>query len=156
MNPLLLPGLKAKRNAVRLGSLLLKLALFLPLPAFCQGRAVSVAKIPFGFSVDGKALPAGEYVLYRDSANMISLRTRSGLLAQRMLVYGDSAGRVPETSKFVFRSGLDGYSLESFWTAGSREGMRLVHRRHKREEVAARSADNTVMIAATSPMSPPK
>lgn len=150
MKLFLLPGLQAKRNLVRLGSLVLKLALFLPLPVFCQSRAVSSTNVPFGFSANGKALPAGEYLLYRDADGIYSLRTRSGLMASRFVVYGESAAKLQTTSKLVFRGGANGYYLESFWIAGSRDGMRVVTSRRKRDEVAARGVTDTVMVASTS------
>lgn len=149
MTHFLLPSLMAKRNAVRLGSLLLKCALFLPLPVFCQSRAVSVARIPFGFSANGKTLPPGEYLLYRDSDFIYSLKAQSGVLACRLMVYRDSAAKAADASKFVFRNSADGYALESFWAEGSSEGMRLVNRGHKREEIGKADTSGTVMIAAS-------
>ncbi len=151
MKPFLLPRLKARRNAIRLGSLVLKLVLFMPLPAFCQSLAVSSVNIPFAFSANGKTLPAGDYLLYRDSENIYSLRTPSGVLARRMVVYPDSAANIQDTSKLVFHTDGQSYSLDSFWRSGSREGMRVLNSSRKKEENTAHgNVTDTVMVASTS------
>lgn len=158
MKLFLLPGLRAKRNAIRLGSLALKLILFLPLSAFSQGRTVSVTTVPFAFSANGTVLPAGDYVLYRDSENLYSLRTRNGVLARRLVLYSDSAASVQSTTKLVFRWNGEVYSLDSFWTSGSRDGMRVLNSKREKQEIAAagNAAANpagtpapTVMLAST-------
>ena len=153
MKYFLLPGLEAKRNAVRVGSVVLKLARFFPLPALCQGRAVSFATVPFSFSANGKALPAGEYMVYRDGENFYSLRTRSGVVAGRFTVGPYASAGIQDQSKLVFRSNGEGYYLDSIWSAGSSNGVRLLTGRRKRAEVAASAATSTVMVASTDPIS---
>ncbi|MFN2974830.1 hypothetical protein [Terriglobus aquaticus] len=132
----------------RLGSLVLKLAIFLPLPAFCQGRTVSVAKIPFRFAANGHILPAGEYFLHRDSENIYSLRTRSGATASRFMVYGDTSSTSQQRSKLVFRVSATGYYLDSAWTEGSRDGIRVVNPRPKKEVAAVPTGNDTAMVAS--------
>jgi hypothetical protein len=148
MNYSLLPGLMARRNMARLGSLALKLAIFLPLPALCQGRTVMLANVPFRFAANGHVLPAGQYSLYRDSEHIYSLRTRSGVVAGRLMVYADSAANVQQTSKLVFRASAAGYYLDSVWTAGSRDGLRVLNARPKKELAAAPTQDATTMVAS--------
>ena len=152
MKLFLLPGPGAKRNALRLGSLAFKLMLFLPLSAFSQGRTVSITTVPFAFSANGTVMPAGDYVVYRDSENLYSLRSRSGLLARRLTLYRDTAASVQSTSKLVFRWDGEQYSLDSFWTSGSRDGMRVLNSTRRKREVATRGDEAaTVMLASAAP-----
>jgi hypothetical protein len=121
----LLPRLSALRISLRLGSILLKVCLFLPLPLMCQQRAVSAADIPFNFSAGKHALPAGEYVIYRVSDFIYSLRSKDGAVTEPFVVYSASSAHRPADSKLVFRKYGGQYLLTSLWFAGSQQGFQI-------------------------------
>ncbi|WP_419806299.1 hypothetical protein [Terriglobus sp.] len=146
----LLPRLCSQRPAFRLGSLLLKVLLFLPLPALGQTRAVSTASIPFSFTINGQQMPAGDYVLYRVTQNIYSLRSRDWSFGASAMVYTDAAAKMPESSKLVFRNYGSTYLLDSFWTAGSSQGLRFTRSKAEMSAIALQTnaATTSVLLAS--------
>jgi hypothetical protein len=102
--------------------------------------------IPFNFSVGGKALPAGEYLVGR--ATQASIETlvlrrtdgREGLFVMTRMVPADNPGE----SRLVFRRYEDHYFLGEVWTAGASTGRGLPLSRRERQvaqEIAKHGAN---------------
>ena len=152
----LLPRLFTHRNMLGLGSLILKVCIFLPLPLLSQDRAVSSANIPFSFSAGSHAMPAGDYVLYRVSDHMYSLRSRDGSEAQSFTVYNASSTAAVDSSRLVFHQYGDQHFLASLWFQGARDGFQIRLSKPEKEVLAATRPNTTpnVLIALRSALSP--
>jgi hypothetical protein len=113
--------------------------------AATRSRSVTV-QIPFDFTVAGKSLPAGRYLVERStlsSAEGISLRSvdkQSGVFVLTSTVR--SEWRQKE-SRLVFNRYHDQYFLSEVWTSGEATGRELIKSAKERalaEEVAKAGA----------------
>jgi hypothetical protein len=113
------------RNVLRLGALLLKILLFLPLPLLSQDRVVSTVTIPFAFSTGSHTMPAGDYVVHRVTECTYSLNADRGTAVQYVSVYHDYAISTPERGSLVFRKYGGQYFLSNLWFGGSHDGLKV-------------------------------
>lgn len=88
-----------------------------------------VVNIPFSFTVAGKSLPAGEYLVERStqaSADGLSLRnvdTGAGAFVLTSTLQSNSR---QEASRLVFTRYNEHYFLSQFWTVGESSGRALI------------------------------
>ncbi len=116
-------------------------AAFVGLVAVGTAQAAQVqAQVPFGFSVNGKVLPAGSYTVNSDSVSLLIRSDRGGAitLSQKM----ESRGATP---KLVFHRYGDEYILTEVWMGGG-SGHKLPQTRRERELAAARNGANTASV----------
>jgi hypothetical protein len=151
----LLSRLCAKKNLVRLGCLLLKACIFLPLPLLSQTRAVSSVSIPFSFSTGNRTMPAGDYIVYRINEHIYSLGATNGTASQSMTVFEDSLPQAPASSKLVFRSYGGRYFIASLWFSGSRNGVQF-HTGSAEKEMLAHGQNPPGVLMAVAMGAPPR
>lgn len=127
-----------KRQALMI---LTTLSLFLMLTAtsvYAQSGTVLVANIPFEFTIENKAFPAGKYIVtYIDTKLM---RIQSQDRSQSMLVFTSPVEARNTQSKLVFHRYEDEYFLSTLWTTGNEVGRRVRMSRSEREVIRARRA----------------
>lgn len=106
----------------------LSLCLMLGVAASAQTTKTVTVTIPFDFYVGKTALPAGDYTVYRTSANSgngFLLRAADG---QAQVVFNAQevqSDGTPEATKLEFRRYEDKYFLARFWAAGNNIGREL-------------------------------
>jgi hypothetical protein len=92
--------------------------------AVAQNRPLVRAKIPFGFTVANKQLPAGNYTISRtaNSNQIVLIRSEKGGDAVYSLSNSRQASSVSGETKLVFRRYGDQYFLSQMWTKGDISG----------------------------------
>jgi hypothetical protein len=119
----------------------------LALPAYGQGPTIRV-NVPFGFSLDDKAYPAGDYAFSALKENVIALekdgRTKVGLFLANPL-----SGR-SDAAQVRFQCYEQQCFLSQVWIPGLDGGFQS-RRSHSETEVAARVAGKYVALLGTSP-----
>lgn len=115
-----------------------------------------VVQIPFDFSVAGKTLPAGTYVVERTtlaSAEGLSLRSVDKNLGAFVLTSTVESNWRQSESRLVFNRYKDQYFLSQFWTSGEAIGRALIksdrERTVEREIAKAGSKAERIAIIAT-------
>ena len=88
--------------------------------AVAQSRPIVRAKIPFGFTVANKQLPAGNYTIAKtaNSNQIVLIRSEKGHEAVYSLSNSRQASSTPSETKLVFRRYGDQYFLAQMWTKG--------------------------------------
>src|SRR5215469_811410 len=90
-----------------------------------------VVDVPFAFSVAGKKLPAGHYIVKQQQPGMIRIFSQQN---KGLFVATHGALRSKEEgSKLVFHRYGDSYFLSSVWVTGNKEGKELVPSPAERE-----------------------
>lgn len=134
---------------------IIALAFASALAASAQNQRSLVVNIPFDFSVKGKTLPAGEYIVRRgnpaDSSSLIVQR-RDGEASAVVLTMSIDAVESQKQSRLVFNRYGEQYFLSQVWTAGESQGTKLFRTRRERsleiELAKAGARPETVAIAA--------
>ena len=91
------------------------------------------ARVPFGFSVQGKTLPAGTYTININGAGLLSVRSFNGgavVLTRPLESAGEGGARL------IFHKYGESYVLREAWMNGS-SGRELPESRQEREARAA-------------------
>jgi hypothetical protein len=107
---------------------IIALAFVSALAASAQNQRSIVVNIPYEFTVTGKTLPAGEYILSRGST-----ADKSGLIVQRkdgdanaiVLTMSIQSRENQGESRLVFNRYGEHYFLSQVWTSGDSEGREL-------------------------------
>lgn len=120
--------------------------------ALAQGRPRLKADIPFDFSVGGKQMSAGEYVVQRAGSMNHVLQVQSTDLKSVSFVnvIGAVGPRYADKSKLVFRRYGNQYFLAQIWTAGEQEGVQLPRSSAERR-VIKKLADHNIARKDVSP-----
>jgi len=95
---------------------------------FAQSDRQTVVNIPFNFTVGGKALPAGKYLIRRnrrDSETVWVIQAKDGGETAMLLTRPVQSKDNQDVAKFVFRQYDDLYILTEFWTAGTNSGREI-------------------------------
>ncbi len=92
--------------------------------AIAQSRPLVRAKIPFGFTVANKQLPAGNYTISRTASSnqIVLIRADKGNDAVYSLSNNRHASKASGDTKLVFRRYGDQYFLAQMWTKGEIAG----------------------------------
>jgi hypothetical protein len=117
--------LRMPRNVLRLGALLLKILLFLPLPLLSQDRAISALTSPLAFSRGNHKLPAGDYVIHRVPEFTYSLNATRGTAVQYVSSYHNFAISIPHQANPVFSESGSRYFLSDPWFDGPRDSIEV-------------------------------
>lgn len=123
---------KQTLRAVAMLSLLLSLAVS---STQAQSAKSVVVTIPFDFTVGGKTLPAGDYIVKRStqySEDGIQILRKDSGGGAFVLTIPIQSGAAKETSKLVFNRYDDQYFLSQVWASGSSYGRELLKTRQER------------------------
>ena len=136
---------------------IIALAFASALAASAQNPRNLVVNIPFDFTVKGKTLPAGEYIISRAST-----ADKTGLMMQRkdgeanaiVLTKPIESSENQRVSRLVFSRYGEHYFLSQVWTAGDMEGRELYKTNRERSlevELAKNNAkpETVAIIAGT-------
>jgi hypothetical protein len=95
-------------------------------------------RVPFGFNVSGKALPAGHYNVANNNGVLMIKGERDGAI-----VMGIPAGRIEKSSgaSLVFLKTGSRYDLSEVWSLGG--DRRVVRPSRRQMEERARATDDT-------------
>ena len=118
-----------------------------------SGRTQLIANIPFGFSVGGKTLPAGEYTVRQvnpasDHA-VLQLRSKDGS-AGAMVQMNSVIGKAQENAKLIFNRYGNQYFFAQAWVDGETTGLQATksraERNIERELAGIKSTTETVAL----------
>lgn len=98
------------------------LALAVSVSAHAQDASVR-AHVPFGFSVNESAFPAGDYTLSELSQNSWVVRSNSGDQAITATARPDGTNPEPNVAKLIFTKYGEHYSLSKVWCEGLTTAM---------------------------------
>lgn len=93
-----------------------------------QNSHSMTVNIPFDFTVKGKSLPAGEYIISQSSAadsTGLKIQRRDGSGNAIVLSRSIQNGERQRESKLVFNRYGEQYFLSQVWTLGNTEGREL-------------------------------
>jgi hypothetical protein len=129
---------------------MLAAALIVSVP-FIQAQSLVQADVPFAFSLQGKAMPAGNYEIIALSDQAIEVRNLDTQRAQLLLKPMTVQSSKDENPKLVFHKYGDQYFLSQIWNGGSHYGIAFAEsNREKEVNMAANGAPNapeTVIVA---------
>lgn len=144
------------RRILSIFTALVLLATLVAASAAARTSRSQVVQIPFDFSVAGKTLPAGKYVVERStqsSAEGLSFRSvdkNAGAFVLTITVLSKERQR---DSRLVFHRYGDQYFFSQFWTSGEASGRELVktdkERTVERELAKAGTKPENVAIIVT-------
>ncbi|HKS26345.1 MAG TPA: hypothetical protein VJS44_00935 [Pyrinomonadaceae bacterium] len=133
---------------------IIALALVSAIASSAQNQRSITVNIPFDFTVKGKTLPAGEYILSRGSA-----ADRTGLVIARrdseasavVLTMPVESRESQSESRLVFNRYGERYFLSQVWIAGDSQGRELFksNRESSMEMELARSNARPEVVAVT-------
>jgi hypothetical protein len=123
--------------------------------ARAQNAGTLMVTVPFEFSVSGKTLPAGNYLVRKeDSRTSLRIQNRDGSSTAFVLVSPINGRDIQNESKLVFNRYGNQYFLAQVWVAGSSRGEEprksAAERSIRRELAALKQRAETVTIAARS------
>ncbi|MBD0373386.1 MAG: hypothetical protein ICV60_21300 [Pyrinomonadaceae bacterium] len=134
---------------------IIALAFVSALAASAQNQRNLVVNIPFDFTVKGKTLPAGEYIVSRGSTidkTGLVMQRKDGASSAIVLTMNIQSRENQQESHLVFNRYGDHYFLSQVWTSGDRDGRELFKTGQERSlemELAKNNAKpETVTIAA--------
>jgi len=123
--------------------------------ASAQNQRSLVVNIPFEFSVKGKTLPAGEYIVSRSAgADQTSLKIerRDGGIGAVVLTMLIDSREIQEQSRLLFSRYGEQYFLSQVWIAGDDQGRKLFKTKRERslevELAGNKAAPELVAITA--------
>lgn len=136
---------------------IIALAFASALAANAQNPRNLVVNIPFDFSIKGKTLPAGEYILSRSSTadqTGLVLRRKDGKANAVILTRMLQTPERQEESRLVFNRYGEHYFLSQVWTVGDSIGRELYKGSRERSvemELAgnSRRAETVTLVART-------
>jgi hypothetical protein len=125
-----------RNQAIKLIALLSLLFTLGVASTYAQSTNILVVTVPFEFSLRGKTLPAGVYIVRRipegTTAGLTILR-KDGLASAFVLTKPNQAGDRNKVSEMVFHRYGNQYFLAQVWTSGGSIGQELFESRQERE-----------------------
>ena len=114
-------------------------------------KTVAEVDVPFAFHTPQQTLPAGKYVLDRESANLLLLKG-SGSAKGFVIVHDAINNKAPARGFVVFQRYGDTYYLRQIWTAGNSIGFECPKGKGERESMQAKNmqAPSTIELALNS------
>lgn len=96
-------------------------------PANAQNNSVS-ANVPFEFTIGGKSLPAGEYMVraFTQNGNTLAVSNKSSSKSAIRLSIPIQAASESKNTKLVFHRYGPRYFLAEVWVAGEKTGRQLL------------------------------
>jgi len=140
-----------KRNVFgALMTLIVAAALAVPV-VHAQSSIALTANVPFAFSIDGKALPAGAYEVRDIGSRATLIETKDG--KDHVLgMYAYAGATKPGESKLVFHKVGDRYFLAEIWSSSRGQGLSVPKSKMEKEMAASNrtnggSGAETVIVA---------
>jgi hypothetical protein len=120
--------------------------------AYAQNnQTMLAANVPFAFSIDSKAMPAGAYEVAKvgDRATLIETKDHR---SQVIGIYQYAESNKSAETKLVFDKVGDHYFLRQIWSSNSGQGLQLPTSKLEKEEMASNRANGsgepeTVIVA---------
>jgi hypothetical protein len=119
-------------------------------------KTVAEVDVPFAFHTPQQTLPAGSYVIDRESGNLLLLKG-SGSAKGFVLVHDAINNKAPARGVVVFQRYGDTYYLRQIWTAGNPSGLECSKGKAERESMQAKNmqaknmqAPSTIELALNS------
>jgi len=100
-----------------------------------QNAGTISVNIPFGFAVDNKTLPAGDYYVRRSIEGarvVVQIRSTDNLRTVYVPIHPVSATEIQTDSKLVFNKYGDQYFLSQLWMSGRSNGEELARTSRER------------------------
>ena len=138
------------RRATGLISVLVLLAALLTTSASAVPSGSIAFSVPFDFSVAGKTLPAGDYLVVRSTLNsndILSVRRVDGHEGVYVLTSPVRAREIQNDSKLVFNRYENKYFLTEFWTSGEDSGRKVIKSEAEQSLAKAGTKAERVAIA---------
>lgn len=113
---------------------IIMLAFVSALAASAQSPHNLVVNVPFDFTVKGKTLPAGEYIVSRTSTTdqmSLTMKRKDGEANAIVLTKALQANERQNESRLVFNRYGERYFLSQVWTAGNSQGRELYKTRQE-------------------------
>jgi hypothetical protein len=131
---------------------IIALAFVSALAASAQNTRNLVVNVPFDFTVKGKTLPAGEYVISRASTSNetgLMMRRQDNNASAIVLTTPVQARENQEESRLVFSRYGERYFLSQVWTSGDNIGreLRKTNQERSLEVELAKNNDRPEMVA---------
>jgi hypothetical protein len=131
---------------------IIALAFVSALAASAQNPRNIIVNIPFDFTVKGKTLPAGEYIISRASTadeTSLAMQRKDGKSAAIVLTKPVQSAERQSESQLVFSRYGEHYFLSQVWTAGDNQGRELYKTNQERslETELAKNSAKPEMVA---------
>ena len=108
------------------GLALLSLMLVTTVGSYAQRAHRVEAVVPFEFTVSGKLLPDGKYIVTRDTWGYMKIESLDGNTAELALVRSVRSNIAKKEATLVFeRIGGEHYFLSAIWEPGNEVGVKL-------------------------------
>ena len=116
--------------------------------AYAQEELV-VANVPFDFTINGKTLPAGEYVISSvgTSNTVLSINNRDKHAAMLAMPIRCESAEASEKTKLVFNHRGSRYFLKQIWVRGYKAGREFPQGALESEVALDYPAETVVLLA---------
>jgi|SwirhirootsSR2_FD_contig_31_7295451_length_517_multi_6_in_0_out_0_1 hypothetical protein len=116
--------------------------------AYAQDVPV-IANIPFDFTVNGKTLPAGEYIVspVGTSSNVLSIRSYDQKVAMLAMPIRCQSSEASEKTKLVFNHRGNRYFLNQVWVRGYNAGREFSQGTLESEMALDYPAEKVILVA---------
>jgi len=104
-----------------------------------SGRAIAEVNVPFAFHTPTQTLPAGSYVLDRETPNLLLLRVKGSASGGFVITHDAIKNQAVNHGVVVFKRYGDTYYLRQIWTAGNSTGLECTMGKAEKERVQAKS-----------------
>jgi len=104
-----------------------------------SGKAVAEVNVPFAFHTPTQTLPAGSYVLDRETPNLLLLRVKGSASGGFVITHDAIKNQAVNHGVVVFKRYGDTYYLRQIWTAGNSTGLECTMGKAEKERVQAKS-----------------
>jgi len=104
-----------------------------------SGRALAEVNVPFAFHTPTQTLPAGSYVLDRETPNLLLLRVKGSASGGFVITHDAIKNQAVNHGVVVFKRYGDTYYLRQIWTAGNSTGLECTMGKAEKERVQAKS-----------------
>ena len=101
-----------------------------------QSNKLLSADVPFAFSINGKAMPAGQYDVREAGSRATIIETKDGS-AHVLGIYSYAGENSTQANKLVFDKVGDHYFLREVWTSASGQGLSVPTSQMEKEELAS-------------------
>ncbi|HEY1265416.1 MAG TPA: hypothetical protein VGF06_17930 [Terriglobales bacterium] len=116
--------------------------------AYAQDTRIT-AKVPFDFTVAGKTLPAGEYLISRVSTNdkVLAISCPDERVTMLAMPNNKEALNPAATTELVFNHRGNRYFLSQIWVSGSNAGREFPQGKLESELALDYPAERVVLLA---------
>ncbi|MGB7555468.1 MAG: hypothetical protein WBM04_13940 [Candidatus Korobacteraceae bacterium] len=119
--------------------------------SFAQAQSRVNADVPFAFTLQDKAMPAGNYQIIARSAQVLEVRSLDSQHGQLLIKQMAVQSNKDQSPKLVFHKYGDQYFLTQIWYGDSRNGVGFAESKREKEismaSNDASSAPETVIVA---------